>query len=356
MSNGEGGIEMERFTERIKCTANRELEKRVTAHLNDLTKPQGSLGRLEEFARRYCLCKGKADARLDKMEFLTFAGDHGITEENITPFPSEVTCQMVANMAAGGAAVSVMCKAAGIDYAVVDIGVKSDMEDMASLIKRKAGYGTRNFSKGPAMSEEGTLKALQYGFDLAERSGADILGMGEMGIGNTSSASAIYSLLLGLDAETTVGAGTGSSGELLERKIRAVQKGIDLHREKAGNDPLRILSRVGGYEIAGMTGMILGGASRSIPVAIDGFIASAAALIAMRLEKNTRDYLFFSHASAEKFHRNFLEKEGIRPILSLDMRLGEGTGAVLALQIIRQAMVCYSEMATFSSAGVSNKE
>ncbi len=347
---------MKRFTKRITSTANNELEKKIVAHLDNLTKPQGSLGRLEEFACRYCLSKGDAKAVLDKIKFFTFAGDHGITEENITPFPSEVTCQMVANMAAGGAAVSVMCSNAGIDYNVVDMGVKSDMEDMPRLIKRKAGYGTRNFAREPAMSEEETLRAIQCGFDLAEESGADILGIGEMGIGNTSSASATYSLMLGLNAEATVGAGTGSAGEFLERKIRAVQKGIDFHREEVGNNPFRILVRVGGYEIGGMVGMILGGASNKIPVAIDGFIASAAALIAMRLERNTRDYLFFSHASAEKFHRNFLAKEGIRPILSLDMRLGEGTGAVLALQIIKQAMVCYSEMATFSSAGVSNKE
>ncbi|MFZ0449074.1 MAG: nicotinate-nucleotide--dimethylbenzimidazole phosphoribosyltransferase [Desulfatiglandaceae bacterium] len=347
---------MKRFTERIESIANEELEKKITAHLDDLTKPRGSLGRLEEFARRYCLSKGDEKAVLDRIRFFTFAGDHGITEENITPFPSEVTCQMVANIAAGGAAVSVMCREAGIEYNVVDMGVKSDMEDMPHLIKTKVGHGTRNFSKGPALTKEEALKAIQYGFDLAEQSGADILGIGEMGIGNTSSASAVYSLMLGLDAKTTVGAGTGSAGEFLNRKIRAVQKGIDLHREEVGDDPFRILSRVGGYEIAGMVGMILGGASRRIPVAIDGFIASAAALIAMRLAKNTRDYLFFSHASAEKFHRDFLVKEDIRPILSLDMRLGEGTGAVLALQIIKQAMVCYSKMATFSSAGVSNKE
>lgn len=347
---------MRRFTEKITSTANHELEKKIVAHLNDLTKPQGSLGRLEEFALRYCLCKGNAVAMLERIKFFTFAGDHGITEENITPFPSEVTCQMVANMAAGGAAISVMCRNAGIGYAVVDMGVKTDLNDMPNLIKRKVDYGTNNLAHQPAMTEEKTIEALEHGFVLAEQAHADILGIGEMGIGNTSSASAIYGLVLGLDAETTVGAGTGSSGEFLERKIRAVKKGIDLHREAAGDDPFKILSRVGGYEIAAMTGMILGAASNRIPVAIDGFIASAAALIALRLEKNTRGYLFFSHTSAEKFHRDFLQKEGIRPILSLDMRLGEGTGAVLALQIIRQAMVCYSQMATFSSAGVSNKE
>jgi len=347
---------MKRFTERITSTTNEELQEKIVAHLDDLTKPQGSLGRLEEFALRYCLCKGTAVAILEHIEFFTFAGDHGITEENITPFPPEVTCQMVANMAAGGAAISVMCRNADIDYTVVDMGVKSDLHDMPNLLKRKVDYGTRNFSREPAMTEEKTIAALDHGFNLAEHAHADIIGVGEMGIGNTSSASAIYGLVLGLDAETTVGAGTGSSGEFLERKISAVQKGIDLHRDAVGDDPLKILSRVGGYEIAGMTGMILGAASNRIPVAIDGFIASAAALIAMRVEKNTRDYLFFSHASAEKFHRDFLVKEGIRPILSLDMRLGEGTGAVLALQIIQQAMVCYSRMATFSSAGVSNKE
>jgi len=347
---------MKRFTQRITSPANHEHEERIVAHLDDLTKPQGSLGRLEEFALRYCLCKGTTVAMLQKVQFFTFAGDHGITEENITPFPSEVTSQMVANMAAGGAAISVMCRNAGIDYVVVDMGVKSDLIDMPNFIRRKVNYGTKNFSRGPAMTEEETMEALEQGFNLAEQAKADILGIGEMGIGNTSSASAIYGLVLGLDAETTVGAGTGSSGEFLERKIRAVQKGIDLHRETAGDDPFKILSRVGGYEIAAMTGMILGAASNRIPVAIDGFIASAAALIAMGLEKNTRDYLFFSHASSEKFHRDFLQKEGIRPILSLDLRLGEGTGAVLALQIIQQAMICYSQMATFSSAGISNKE
>ncbi|MBW2094174.1 MAG: nicotinate-nucleotide--dimethylbenzimidazole phosphoribosyltransferase [Deltaproteobacteria bacterium] len=347
---------MKRFTEKIRPTAHEGLEKRIIEHLDNLTKPPGSLGRLEEFALRYCLCKGNAVAMLEKIELFTFAGDHGITEENITPFPSEVTSQMVVNMAAGGAAVSVLCRNAGIGYAVVDMGVKSELNDMPNLIKRKVAYGTNNFAHQPAMTEEKTMEALERGFHLAEQSHAHILGIGEMGIGNTSSASAIYSLVLGLDAKTTVGAGTGSNGDFLERKIAAVQKGIDLHRDATGDDPLKILSRVGGYEIAGMTGIILGAASNRIPVAIDGFIASAAALIAMRLEKNTRDYLFFSHASAEKFHRNFLAKEGIRPILSLDMWLGEGTGAVLALQIIKQAMVCYSQMATFTSAGVSNKE
>lgn len=347
---------MKRFTEKIASTANKELEKRIVAHLDDLTKPQGSLGRLEEFALRYCLCKGEPNASLEDVRFFTFAGDHGITEENITPFPSEVTCQMVANMAAGGAAISVMCRHAGIDYAVVDMGVKSDLEDMPNLIKRKVDYGTRNFSREPAMTQEKTLAALEHGFALAGQAAPDILGIGEMGIGNTSSASAIYSLSLGLDAATTVGAGTGSTGEFLERKIEAVQKGIDLHKDAAGNDPFKILSCVGGYEIAGMTGMILGAASNRIPVVVDGFIASSAALIAMGLEAKTKDYLFFAHASAEKFHRHFLEKEGIQPILDLDMRLGEGTGAVLALQIIEQAMACYSHMATFSSAGVSNKE
>ncbi len=347
---------IERFTERIVPATDREIEKKTVAHLNDLTKPPGSLGRLEEFALRYCLCKKNARAALERVAFFTFAGDHGITEEKITPFPSKVTCQMVANMTAGGAAISVLCRNAGIDYTVVDMGVQADLGDLPSLIKRKIDYGTKNFSREPAMTEEQTINALECGFDLAEESVADILGIGEMGIGNTSSASAIYSLILGLDAATTVGAGTGSAGQFLERKVKVVQRGIDLHRMEAGDDPFKILSRVGGYEIAGMTGMILGAASRRIPVAIDGFIASAAALVAMRLGKNVREYLFFSHTSGEKFHRDFLRAEKIRPILDLDMRLGEGTGAVLALQIIRQAMACYSHMATFSSAGVSNKE
>ncbi len=344
------------FIQSTPVFADEELQQQIIDHLNDLTKPQGSLGRLEEFALQYCLCRGKADAAIDRMSVFTFAGDHGITEENITPFPSEVTTQMVFNMAGGGAAVSVMCRNAGVEYSVVDIGVNADFNDVPGVTSQKVGRGTRNFAKEPAMDADACARAVEVGFALGANSHADLVGAGEMGIGNTSSASALYSLLLDIDARETVGPGTGSAGELLEKKKAVIAAGVEKHKKEWDGSAFDALCRVGGYEIAGITGLIFGCVSTRIPLVIDGFISSVAALVAMRMDPNIRDYLYFAHASAETFHASFLEKEGIRPILSLDMRLGEGTGAVLAMQIIQQAMACYNNMATFSSAGVSNKK
>jgi len=340
----------------IHPAADKDIEKEVVDRLNNLTKPIGSLGRLEEFVLRYCLCRGTAAAKVSRMKLFTFAGDHGITEENITPYPSEVTYQMALNMAAGGAAISVMCRKAGIDCTVVDVGVKSSFQEFPGLLIKKIARGTKNFKKAPAMSREECLKALDVGQDLAKGSACDLLGVGEMGIGNTSSASALYSLLLDLDPEDTIGAGTGSVGALLEKKKQVVRDAVLLHRREWDRTPFEALRRVGGFEIAGMTGMILGGARSLIPVVIDGFVATAAALVAMKMEPAVKDYLFFAHASAEHFHKPFLASQGIEPILSLNMRLGEGTGSVLAMQIIVQAMECYHRMATFGSAGVSGKE
>jgi len=340
----------------IHPAADKDLEKEVVDRLNNLTKPIGSLGRLEEFVLRYCLCRGTAAAKVSRMKIFTFAGDHGITEENITPYPSEVTYQMALNMAAGGAAISVMCRKAGIDCTVVDMGVKSSFQEFPGLLIRKIAGGTKNFKKAPAMSREECLKALDVGQDLAKGSACDLLGVGEMGIGNTSSASALYSLLLDLDPEDTIGAGTGSVGALLEKKKQVVRDAVLFHRREWDRTPFEALRRVGGFEIAGMTGMILGGAQSRIPVVIDGFVATAAALVAMKMEPEVKDYLFFAHASAEHFHKPFLASQGIEPILSLNMRLGEGTGSVLAMQIIVQAMECYHRMATFDSAGVSGKK
>ncbi len=343
------------FLRKIESTSNSELEKNIIDNLNNLTKPQGSLGDLEKFVLKYCLCKGgaKIENKFSK-EVYTFAGDHGVTEEKITPFPSEVTYQMVLNMVNGGAAVSVMCKQAGIKYKVVDMGVKADFEPLKNLIILKEGYGTKNFSKEPAMSESECANAIKKGYNLARKCKASIIGLGEMGIGNTSSASAIFSLILGIPANETVGIGTGSIGELLNRKIETIKRSVEFHKKAGLNTPFDILRRVGGYEIAGMTGMFLGAATKRIPAVVDGFISSAAALIAMRIDSNVKDHLFFSHASGENFHSKFLKIEGIKPILDLKMRLGEGTGSVLAIQIIEQALCCYKNMATFSSAGVSS--
>ena len=339
----------------IKPTANPALQKLVQDHLDDLTKPPGSLGLLEEIAVKYCLCRIKSSAKIKKMHVYTFAGDHGITEEKITPFPPEVTTQMVLNMASEGAAVSVMCKKAGIEYFVVDIGVNADFPEMDNLLNKKVGKGTKNFVNEPAMSHDECKKALFRGYEVGMECHADLVGAGEMGIGNTSSASAIYSLLLDKTPSETTGAGTGSIGALLDKKVHCIEKAVNLHKKEWDGSPFDILRRVGGFEIAGITGLIFGCAAQNIPVVIDGFIASAAALIALRMNPDVGDYLFFAHESNEKFHRDFLKNEEIRPILSLDMRLGEGTGSVLAMQVIQQALECYNTMATFSSAGVANK-
>ncbi len=340
----------------IRPIANPELRRQVIARLDALTKPPGSLGRLEELVVQYCLCRGRADAGIETAMVCTFAGDHGITEERITPYPSEVTAQMVANMAAGGAAVSVMAREAGIDATVVDVGVKADVPPGGKVLSSTVGRGTRNSAREPAMAADECERAIEAGAGVARTAEADLLGVGDMGIGNTAASSALYSLLLDLEPAATVGPGTGSAGAVLERKRDAVARAVALHRDAWDGTPLDALRRVGGYEIAAMCGFMLAAASERVPVAVDGFIASAAALVATQIDSHVKDYLVFSHASAEPFHRDFLAREGVKPLLDLDMRLGEGTGAVLAMQIIGQALNCYHHMATFSAAGVSNTQ
>lgn len=346
-------MDVKSIQEKIKPVANAILTKAIQARLDDLTKPQGSLGRLEEFVMQYCLCRGDAGANINKMDLFTFAADHGITNEAVAPFPREVTRQMVLNMCSGGAAVSVLCKNAGINYHVVDMGVDADFDVHPQLIQSKVSRGTVSFRNNSAMTASQCYQALETGIKLASSSDCDLAGIGEMGIGNSSPASALYSLLLDIDPDMTVGAGTGASGKLLENKKKVIRESVQYHKERWDRSAIDALTRVGGLEIAGMTGFCLGSALKRVPVAVDGFIASAAALVAIKMVPAIGDYLFFAHSSAESFHHGFLTMMGIRPVLSLDMRLGEGTGSALAMQIIRQALNCYHQMATFSSAGVS---
>ncbi len=346
----------EKYTQAIVEPQDESLRKRIQAKLDDLTKPPGSLGVLADLVMQYCLCRGDENADVSSMKIFIFAGDHGITDEKITPYPSEVTAQMVENIARGGAAISVMCRAAGIDYAVVDMGVASDMPELEGLITRKIAPGTDSFLKNSAMTEKQCREALDAGRKLALEAEGDLFGIGEMGIGNTSSASALYSMILDVPPEDTVGVGTGSTGELLEKKIRVIGQALDFHREEWDGSGFDALKRLGGFELAGMTGFIFGSAERRIPVVVDGFISSAAALVALEMEPRVKGYLIFSHASAEKFHRDFLKRLKLHPVMDLKLRLGEGTGSVLAMQIVKQALNCYHNMATFSSAGVSNAE
>ncbi len=340
----------------ITPVVNPDLEEAIWARLDNLTKPPRSLGYLEDLVVRYCLCRGSEDADLKEKELFVFAGDHGITEQKVTPYPKEVTPQMVLNMVAGGAAITVMCKTAGVKYSVVDTGVDYDFTASPGLFQANIRKGTRDFSRESAMTTDECARALQLGVELSSKSSADIFAIGEMGIGNTSSASALIALLIGLDGAEAVGMGTGAQGKLLEHKTEVIGKAVRMHREQTDGTPLDMLCRVGGLEIAAMAGSIIGAASTRRPVVVDGFIATSAALAATRLAPNCRDYLIFGHVSSERFHRSVLEQLGARPLLDLGMRLGEGTGAVLALQIVEQAMHCYHYMATFASAGVSNKD
>ncbi|MBI5016687.1 MAG: nicotinate-nucleotide--dimethylbenzimidazole phosphoribosyltransferase [Deltaproteobacteria bacterium] len=326
--------------------------------LDDLTKPPGSLGRLEDVARRLAGIQGTAKPAVRKKRVYTFAGDHGVTEEGVSAYPREVTAQMVLNFLRGGAAINVLTRYVGAEITVVDIGVDHDFQGIAGLVHAKVGRGTRSLARGPAMTREEALQALGVGIDLAreaKRDGVDLVGIGEMGIGNTTPAAALLAAFAGLAPEEVVGRGTGVDDEGLHRKADAVRRGLEVNRPDP-SDPLGVLHRLGGYEIAGMAGVCLGGAAAGLPVVVDGFISTAAALVATKLAPAAADYLFFSHLSQERAHVRMIEHLGQQPLLVLDLRLGEGTGAALAMGIVEASARILSEMATFSEAGVSNRE
>jgi len=335
----------------------RSLEPKIKARLDDLTKPPGSLGRLEDLALRYGLARGTVDLTIRRKRICCFAGDHGVADEGVSAYPKAVTPQMVLNMLHGGAAINVLSRHAGAELRIVDVGVDHDFGDATGLLACKIRAGTRNFTQGPAMTGPETIAALEVGIALANeaaRDGVDLLGSGEMGIANTTPAAALMSVWLGVDVEAITGRGTGVDKAGLQRKQAAIRRAIEVNRASLA-DPLATLSALGGYEIAAIAGLALGGAANRVPVIIDGFISSAGALAAMRLCPAAADYLFFSHRSAEKGHRVFFDALGGTPILDLDLRLGEGTGAALAMTLLDAAVKVYNEMATFSSAGVSGR-
>jgi len=285
----------------------------------------------------------------------TFAGDHGIVEEGVSLFPREVTTQMVFNFLAGGAGVNVLARHAGAEVRVVDVGVDFDFGDTPGMLHRKVARGTRNFAKGPAMTRDETLAALQVGIDLADQckaEGVGLVGTGEMGIGNTSPSSAIIAAISGIAVRDLTHRGTGINDAALEHKIRVIEQGLAMNRPDPA-DPLDVLAKVGGLEIAAIAGLVLGCAANSIPVVIDGFISTAGALIASELHPHVRDYIFAAHESVEIGHRFMLERIGTPPILDLGFRLGEGTGAALAMGLIEAGVKVLNEMATFEQAGVS---
>lgn len=352
---------MDVLDESLKTIAavDRGIGAEVQAHLDDLTKPPGSLCRLEEIAMRYCLASGTTTPTMGKKAIFTFAGDHGVADAGVSAFPREVTPQMVMNMLAGGAAINVLGRHAGAEVHVVDMGVADPLDAAGeALIRRKVRGGTGNIAEGPAMTIGQARKAVEVGIELASEAaaaGVTLLGTGDMGIANTTPSSALFAALLPCDVAPITGRGTGIDDRRLAHKIDVIEKALEVNADRLGT-PLEALAAVGGLEIAGICGLVLGGAANRVPVVVDGFISSAAALVACRMKPEVVDYLFFSHMSAEAGHATFFEKFGATPLLDLGLRLGEGTGAALAMTLVDAAIKIYNEMATFSSAGVSTRD
>ncbi len=332
-----------------------DVRLQAQARLDSLTKPVGSLGRLEEIAAHYLAMTGSASApRLDPVVF-TLAADHGVTAEGVSAYPQSVTAQMVKNFVQGGAAVNVLARHAGTSVCVVDMGVAEDLGAPAGLLDHKIAHGTKNFLREPAMSREQARQSIQIGMDLAKAACADgnnLIAVGEMGIGNTTSSAAIVSVLTGQSVENVTGRGTGVDDRTLRRKISVLEQALEFHHLPSSG-AIEVLTKVGGFEIGGMAGLMLGAAACRMPVVLDGFITGASALLAVALEPQCREYLIASHLSREPGHRIVLDHLRLDPLLDLRMRLGEGTGACLAVTLIHAALKIYAEMATFEEARVS---
>jgi nicotinate-nucleotide--dimethylbenzimidazole phosphoribosyltransferase len=333
---------------------------RARTHLDVLTKPLGSLGMLEDIAAQMVSIRQENFAEPLRKAVYVFAADHGITAEGVSAYPSAVTQQMVLNFLAQGAAINVLAKLHHVEINIVDVGVDTDFDAMDGLLNYKVRKGTRNMLREAAMSDAELAQAIEIGLKLAadaKAQGKSLLAVGEMGIGNTTAASAITAVLTNTPAALVTGKGTGLDISAQERKGEIIEAVVQKHFGTFGvdstPDPLDVLRCVGGLEIAAMAGLILGAARHGLAVIVDGFISTAAAAIAFAIEPKVRGYLFAGHQSEEPGHRVLLEYIGLKPILSLNMRLGEGTGAVLAMPIIESAMCLYNEMATFASAGVS---
>ncbi|MFO7928604.1 MAG: nicotinate-nucleotide--dimethylbenzimidazole phosphoribosyltransferase [Candidatus Humimicrobiaceae bacterium] len=334
-----------------------ELTKKAQEKLDNLTKPKASLGRLEEIAKKIVSITGNLKPSLDRKYIATMAADHGIVTEGVSAYPKEVTTQMVLNFLNNGAAINVLCKHIGAEVIVVDVGVDHDFKGHPRLFSEKIMRGTNNFLKGPAMSEEQALQSINAGIRTTEKllsMGCDIIGTGDMGIGNTTASSAIASVICKIPVKKVTGRGTGIGQKEMENKIKVIEEAIKVNRPDRKNC-IDILAKVGGLEIGGIAGLILGCAMNKVPVVIDGFISGAGALIAEGIEPKSAKYMLASHCSVEVGHKIILEKLGLRQMLDFNMRLGEGTGAALGINIAEASIKILNEMANFDSAGVSKK-
>jgi nicotinate-nucleotide--dimethylbenzimidazole phosphoribosyltransferase len=328
------------------------------ARQDTLTKPRGSLGKLEELSIQLAGMRANPFPAVERKAIIVMAADHGVAMEGVSAYPREVTAQMVLNFVSSGAAINVLARQAGARVTVVDIGVAVDFEPMSDVIQRKVMCGTRNLVQGPAMTRAEAERALQVGIDILNEEaarGLDIVATGDMGIGNTTPSSAIAAVMTGLPVSRVVGRGTGIDDTGLERKIKVIEQALAVNQPDP-KDAMDVLHRVGGLEIAGLAGMMIAAASRRIPIVLDGFISTAAAMIAVGLAPAVRDYLISAHRSVEVGHRAMLKYLNLKPLLNLNLRLGEGTGAALAFHLIEASTRILREMATFDEAGVSDKE
>jgi nicotinate-nucleotide--dimethylbenzimidazole phosphoribosyltransferase len=326
-------------------------------HLDRLTKPPGSLGRLEELARRYVTITGEIPPRLTRKAVLIFAADHGVAAEGVSAYPQEVTAQMVLNFVHGGAAINALARHAGAEVRVVDIGVAADLPPLPGLLAHKVRPGTANMVHGPAMSRAEAQQCLEIGITLAEqcaRDGISLVATGDMGIANTTASSALVALFTGRPVEKVTGRGTGIDDTTWQHKVDVIQRAIALHAPNV-SDAMGWLMTVGGLEIGGIAGLILGCARHRLPVLVDGLIATAGALVAAALQPLVKDYMIATHASVEVGQQVAWRFLGQTPLLDLHLRLGEGTGAVLAMHLVEAALRVYNEMATFDEAGVSGE-
>ena len=329
--------------------------KQARARQDTLTKPQGSLGVLEELSVKLAGIRGDPRPRISSKAIITMAADHGVTATGVSAYPQEVTAQMVFNFLSGGAGINVLSKHVGARVVIVDMGVASIPDTYPGLISKKIGPGTRNMSEGPAMTREAAIASILTGVEIVEQEvekGLDIVGTGDMGIGNTTASSAITAAILKKPVMEVTGRGAGLNDEQLAGKVCTIEQALRINNPDP-LDPVDVLAKVGGFEIGGLCGVILGAAAHRVPVVIDGFISGAAALIACELSPMARNYLIASHVSVEAGHPAILKKLALKPLLDLNLRLGEGTGAALGIFLAEAAARILDEMATFSEAGVS---
>jgi nicotinate-nucleotide--dimethylbenzimidazole phosphoribosyltransferase len=337
------------------------LAEKTQKRLDNLTKPLGSLGRLEEIAKQIVAITRNENPSIKNKVIFTLAGDHGVVEEGVSAYPKEVTPQMVYNFLRGGAGINVLARHIGARVIVVDMGVAEKIKMQNAKFKnfkdKKINFGTKNFTKGLAMTKDEAIRSIEVGIEVFEEeilNNIDITGTGDMGIGNTTPSSAIASVITGKPVEELTGRGTGIDDETFSKKIAVIKKAISVNKPNP-KDAIDVLSKIGGFEIGGLAGIILAAAKSRVPVVIDGFISGAAALLAHQLEPKVKDYMIAAHCSVEKGHRLVLEYMGLKPLLDLDLRLGEGTGAALGISIVETSIKILTEMATFQSAGVSER-